>query len=420
MKQENQNQKQNLLHKLLWVLVLFPWLDLLFRATLPGFVSSLWDEIFIVVILLAVWVYKRHEPRYLAIPRNIQWPFYAFVLFCVGSIVIHVVPIPVAIDASRVVFQSMLFILLTMYTLEDEKRLHQFINALIISSVIIAIYGVIEYAFKIESPRWEHKKDTGTFRIISIMSNPNALAGYLNMILAFTTALVLFIQDRKMKLLYLLACVPLFLALLLTFSRGAWIAFVAMGIFYIWVWNKKWLLSLPVVAAIIPFIFDYLPSAITGRIMALFDPKYYQMSSEYGRISFWTEALIKMKNNPIFGVGMGTFGDSVPHRHNMPFSTWVDNHYLKMGAEIGLLGLIAFLVLLYVLFRQAHLLAKNTTSDREKAYLMGICGVFIVMFVQNVTASIWEALTVAVYFYAFIGIVFALLWKEHKKGSAIK
>jgi len=404
----------NLLHRLLWVLLLFPWLDLFLRTYLPSIVGSLWDEMFLIVILASVWYYKRHENRSIVIPTNVRWPFLVLLFFSVGSIVIHVVPIPVSVDAMRVAFQSMLFILLTMYTLDDEKRVDQFMNILIVSTLLISFYGIYEYIFKVESTRWRHDKDKDNFRIISIMSNPNALAGYLNMVLAFTTAFVLFLKDKKQKLIYFAASLPILLALMLTFSRGAWIAFVAMGVFYIWVWNKKWLLALPVIGAASPFI---LPDFVKNRIMKLFDPKYYEMSSEYGRIAFWKEAIAKIQENPFFGVGMGMFGDSVPQRHNIPFSTWVDNHYLKMGAEIGLFGLLAFIILLYFLFRLAYRLSTQVQRDRDQAYAMGICGVIIVMFIQNVTASIWEALTVAVYFYAFIGLLFALLWKQKQKGS---
>ena len=35
------------------------------------------------------------------------------------------------------------------------------------------------------------------------------------------------------------------------------------------------------------------------------------------------------------------------------------------------------------------------------------------MIVQNFTASIWEVLTDAVMFYAFVGMLFALRWRQH-------
>jgi O-antigen ligase len=400
------------LRRLLWILVLFPWLDFIFRIALPGFISSLWDELFIIAILVTLFMVKRHEPRYLAIPKSVRWPFYTYLLFCVSSIVVNVVPLAVSIDVMRVVYQPIFFGLVTMYLVDDKKLLDRFMNIVIISAVLIAILGLIQYVFQIEL-RWKAvQKDTGTFRIVSVFGNPNAFASYLNMILAFTVPLVLFVKDKKEKLLYLAASLPIFAALLLTFSRGAWIGFFFMVAYVVWNWNKKWLLALPVLGAISPFI---MPTAIINRVKALFDPQYFQMSSEYGRISFWLDALTTMKNNLLFGAGMGMVGDSVPLRHNIPFSQWVDNHFLKIGAEIGVFGLLAFLLLLFFLFRAAHRFSLRAQTDKEKAYGMGIAGVIIVMATQNVTASIWEALAPTVYYYMFIGMLFALLWKEYKQ-----
>jgi O-antigen ligase len=404
------------LRGLLWLLVLFPWLDLGIRMILPGALSGLWDEVFLISIILAVYLFKGHENRLTVIPLNIRWAFYALLLFSVGSIVVNAVPLAVSIDALRVMYQPMLFILLTMYLLDDERLLDRFMQLMVVSAVLIALWGMIEYIFRIENTRWNHAKDRYQFRIVSIFSNPNALAGYLNMMLAFTGAFVLFLKDKKLRLLYLAASLPILAALLLTFSRGAWIGLLLMGIMYIWFWNKKWLLALPILGGLSPFI---LPSNVLNRIKALFDPEYYRMSSEYGRISFWTEAYNRMMDNPLFGVGMGSFGDSVAWRHNMPFATWVDNHYLKIGAEIGLLGLFAFLFLLGALFYLAYRGFKQAEGDKERAYFMGICGVLVVMVTQNVTASIWEALNTGVYYYSFIGLLFALLWKRKKKGASL-
>lgn len=400
------------LYRLLWLLALYPWLDFIIRFKLPSFIGSIWDDLFLLIILIALWIEKRHEHRYLAIPKSIQWPFATFFIFAIASIIIHVVPLPVSIDVLRVVFQPMLFALLTMYLLDDQKILDRFMKILIISTVIIAIAGIIEYIFQIESTRWVHKKDAAQFRIISIFSNPNALAGYLNMILAFTVAFFLHIKSKKQKLIYLLATIPIFGALLLTFSRGAWIAFFLMVIYFIWMWNKKWLLGIPVVVAITPFI---MPANVINRFANLLDPTYYQMSSEYGRIAFWTEALMKIKENPIFGVGLGMFGDSVPLRHNIPFATWVDNHYIKLGAEIGIIGLIAFILIFFALLRLARTLYLKVDTEKGKAYLLGISGAIITMAVQNITASIFEVLTDAVFFYIFIGMLFAFVWKDSKE-----
>ncbi|MBO8129069.1 MAG: O-antigen ligase family protein [Peptococcaceae bacterium] len=402
------------LHRLLWILAFFPWLDFIIRTNLPSVIGSIWDDIFLLLILVTLWLYKRREPRYLSVPGSVKWPFLLFLFFCLSSVVVHIVPLPVSIDAIRVIFQPVLFALITMYLLDDEETSARFMNFLLISTVLIAVFGIIQYVFKIDTGLWKHAKDTAQFRIVSIFSNPNALAAYFNMILAFTVASVLLLKDKKQKLLYLLVSLVIFVALLLTFSRSAWIAFVIMVLYFVFVWNKKWLIAIPVFLASTPFI---LPQGMINRFAKLFDPTYYQMSSEYGRLAFWAAALEKIKENPLLGVGLGMFGDSVALRHNIPFATWVDNHYLKLGAEIGVPGLICFMLLLFMLFRLAHRLYLTAKTDKQRIYALGVAGVIITMSIQNVTASILEALADAIYFYALTGILFAFVFKAKKEGK---
>ncbi|MGD9679083.1 MAG: O-antigen ligase family protein [Vulcanibacillus sp.] len=403
--------------RLLWLLALFPWFDFLIRVTLPSFVGSVWDELFIITLIVVIYLEQRdkQELRYQLIPNSVKLPFLFLIVFSLSSIVVNVVPLEVSFDVLRVVYQPMFFIILTMYVLDDEKKLDTFMKIIIISTIFIALAGIIQYIFQIESVRWVHKKDADQFRIVSIFANPNALAGYLNMILSFLVALFLFTKQIKYKLLYLLAILPIFVALLLTFSRGAWIAFFFMAIYAVWVWNKKWLLTLPAILVALPFV---MPASVVNRFAYLLDPSYYQMSSDYGRLAFWTDALIKIKENPIFGLGLGMYGDSVPLRHNIPFSTWVDNHYLKLGAEMGIFGLVSILVLLFALFQLTRKLFKQADSDKYRAYCIGLSGVIITMSVQNVTASIWEVLTDAIIFYGFIGMLFAFVWRFNQKGKS--
>lgn len=411
------------LRRLLWIIALFPWFDFVIRQALPSIVSSTWDELLLLACLGLLIVYKRREPRYQSIPRSVALPFALFVLCAAASVIINVVPLAVSIDAVRVIFQPMLFAAVTMYLMDDEDTRKIFFRLLVISTVLIAAFGVVQYILKLDLGLWKHAKDTGQFRITSIFSNPNALGSYFNMVLAFTVPTVLFGKDTRQRLLYIAVSGVIFVALLLTFSRSAWIAFVAMMLYFVFVWNKKWLLAVPVVAAATPFV---MPDSVINRFSNLLDPTYYQMSAEYGRLAFWAAALEKIKENPLIGVGLGTFGDSVPLRHNIPFATWVDNHYLKMGAEIGLPGMLAFIGLLLALFLLADKLQRQAASENrggavngveQRILTLGIAGVIITMSVQNVTASILESLANAIYFYSFAGILFALLYKNRLQNS---
>lgn len=404
---------------LVWMLALLPWIDYSIRGVFPSAIASTWDETFIIIILIAIYIFQclREEPqrRRNVIPQSLKWSFFVLIIFTAGSIVINAVPLAVSIDAVRVMFQPMLFIILTMFMLDNEELLDGFIRVLIGSTVIIALLGIVQYLLQVDTTRFI-QKDGSEYRIISIFSNPNALGAYFNMILAFLVSLLLHSKGWRHKLFFLLFITPVAIGLLLTFSRGAWIAFAIMLIFAIGVYARKWLIAVGLLLVALPFA---MPDSIVSRFMKLFDPEYLRLSSEYGRISFWRDAIEKTLHKPIFGQGLGMYGDSVPLRHNIPFSTWVDNHYLKLGAEIGVFGLAAAIALLVILLLFARRVYRTENTNKYRAYILGATGAIITMIVQNGTASIWEVLVDAITFYAIIGMLFAIRWSQHERGLIV-
>ena len=60
-----------------------------------------------------------------------------------------------------------------------------------------------------------------------------------------------------------------------------------------------------------------------------------------GRLSDYTLLSPDIANRPIFGRGLNTFS---PDRY---VGKWIDNQYLKFGAEIGIFGVAAFAYLLW-------------------------------------------------------------------------
>ena len=101
-------------------------------------------------------------------------------------------------------------------------------------------------------------------------------------------------------------------------------------------------------------------SSITNRISslnALVDNEVKLDESLTQRTNFYKQALNTIKNNPIFGVGIGNWkiksidtnkenimGYVVPYH--------VHNDYLEIGAEIGLVGLGIYLFILFISFKE--------------------------------------------------------------------
>jgi len=102
-------------------------------------------------------------------------------------------------------------------------------------------------------------------------------------------------------------------------------------------------------------------SSITNRISslnALVDNEVKLDESLTQRTNFYRQALNTIKSNPIFGIGIGNWkiksidtnkenivGYTVPYH--------VHNDYLEIGAEIGLVGLGIYILILFVSFKKA-------------------------------------------------------------------
>ncbi len=64
------------------------------------------------------------------------------------------------------------------------------------------------------------------------------------------------------------------------------------------------------------------------------------------RILLWREALLMVRDNPVFGVGPGMFSEISPTAMRDSDAAWAHSEYLQVGAETGAVGLLLFVALL--------------------------------------------------------------------------
>jgi putative inorganic carbon (HCO3(-)) transporter len=138
----------------------------------------------------------------------------------------------------------------------------------------------------------------------------------------------------------------------LTQARGAYLGLAAALIFLIILRFKFGWLVLPLFISIIlgaALIFG--PSVLVDKINQV----QSNASSMEVRVDIWTRAIYMIEDFPITGVGIGTFNNvadayypfyleapaSVPHAHNL---------YLQIAVDLGIPGLLSWLVLLIFMF----------------------------------------------------------------------
>jgi len=88
------------------------------------------------------------------------------------------------------------------------------------------------------------------------------------------------------------------------------------------------------------------------------------------RLGYWKRAFKIIKDYPIFGCGLNTYA-LVEGRYNIGWGGYPHNSYFQMAAETGLVGITAFLWMLFVLFRESLRALRKIKNQENKMLLFG-------------------------------------------------
>ena len=243
--------------------------------------------------------------------------------------------------------------------ISTPKQWRYFLQCVLGTAILVCFIGVYEYIF-VPNQHINEWVDATQFpklmrRMSSTLMNPNLLGAYLLMILSVSISYLLvywkgltnkILSRAYKKQIYMMIPVALilFVTLLLTYSRGIWISFGAMVIYWGIFVERRLLLSLLAV----PIILYFYDGEIATRLWSIFQG--HDTSADL-RWALWDSTMYIVRENPIWGIGWNTFYLVYPdynyyiqgpnvlmyHAHNL---------YLNMLAEIGIPGLISFITVL--------------------------------------------------------------------------
>jgi O-antigen ligase len=189
-------------------------------------------------------------------------------------------------------------------------------------------------------------------RVAGTVGSPVVSASYLVLLLAPTLAILATPLTRFHKLLAIAAFALGCIALLLTLTRGAWIAFgLSMSIVCVMAWYRRilsaWLpLTFAFALVLVAVLFQ---ESIADRILE-------DDGSAQSRIPLAQIGWKLIRDNPIVGVGMNNCAlASAPYAAAAGFrQEWfytIHNKYLLEWAELGIFGMAAFVLFLLTTLR---------------------------------------------------------------------
>ena len=200
-------------------------------------------------------------------------------------------------------------------------------------------------------------------RAISTSVNPNVLGGLLILVVSLTTP-QLFAQRPVLRKIWVAPMLAVMLTcLLLTFSRGSFVAIAATLVVFGAMRYRRLLIVLAVVGLVIlvlPQTQEYIQHFRAGLLV--------QDQATAMRVGEYKDALKLISRYPWFGVG---FGDTP----SIDLYIGVSNVYLLIAEEMGLVGLSSFLLIMGLFFAYAWRAWRRMGPDSDtEPLLLGLAG----------------------------------------------
>ena len=247
-----------------------------------------------------------------------------------------------------------------------------------------------------------------SFSGLFLYLGPNHYGAFFVHMFFVLLGLYLFLKPKWQKLVLAGLMGVLVYCIMYSYSRGAYMALLG-GILAAGIIKERKLLVLALF-----FLISWkalVPVSVVERVTMTRDNRGQLEESAADRVMLWQRAWEMFKQSPLIGKGFNTF----------EYAGYIDTHnyYLKMLAEQGLMGLAAFLYLLFAALKLAWKLYRASEDEFFKGIGFGFALSVFSLMITNFFGDRWSYLSMGSYFWAFMGIMTrSYMMNRSEKGAA--
>lgn len=344
----------------------------------------------LVVFIFACWLAGQVFSKNIIIRRSSLDVFVLVFLGVIFIATIHTIHFPTSLWGKYERYEGFLALLtygtlffLTVQTFKDTKRIKTLSETIIAATALVSLYGLFQY-FGFDFISWGEQFFEAK-RVASTFGNPILLAGYLVMV--FPIVIIRYQQEKNIYRVtyYALVSFLVFAALLVTFSRGGWIAFLVSVVFLIATQGRR-LVSSRLLALALSLFAILLIVALVGSANFSAQPNNPSLferaklafkigeGSVATRLLIWGSALKIIRDSPWLGYGPDTFHLTYPPRGSLRYAQLVGrwnqpdnahNYLLQLGSTAGLLGIWSFLsIIIFLTWRGSISLLREKSENK--------------------------------------------------------
>ena len=347
------------------------------------------------------------------VPKNSS--FYSLLIFFIISIISLISSFNNAeytIEIFR--YATLITSLLVLFNISKSLNLDinkfQSIISIILFFEVLYFFGVL----------WYDSTFYGIINLKGVSSNINIQAFSIILKLPFAF-LPFFSSNFKRSFLNIISIWLSISILFIISSRASFLSLLIITAIFLF-WKFNFLKNLIIISKL--YILPIFVTTFILNPLLKTDSKLSSLTiineSSLTRLQFYKEALASIFQNPFFGVGAGNwklFGIEA-HKENVIGYTipyHAHNDFLQLGAEIGIFGLLAYILFFFFLF----LILKNLINSINKVFTLSL---FLTLFVYLIDANLNFPISrplIQIQFLFIIAFVYLLFENESKNYSSI-
>lgn len=385
--------------------------------------DSKWNNLYIVIIMamyMMIYIGGSKVEDIKTDLRSVHSSLYFFIIMIIMAAITSFFPMSSMKNTVFLVSAILISILISINVknIEDIKKISLYI---LIAAFLIGMYGFYSKFAGINiyiSGNEDSSAGIRVGRMFSTMGNPNDFAEYLILSIPISIAYILNVDGwRKKIFLSAMLVVPVF-ALVLSYSRSAWVGLVISLIVFIILYDWRFF---PVMLILAIAFLPFLPNTVLARIKSIVN--FSRDSSFSHRENIWTGARAMLSAHWFNGVGIGAESFVGIYRN---FAKWIvnpnysyasemkdfvytnavhsHNLFLEIWIEMGIFGIISFIIMLFKNLLNGFYALAKTKHKKYRLYLSSFIGTVVGISFMGMVEYVWFYPRILLFFWIIIGL----------------
>lgn len=279
--------------------------------------------------------------------------------------------------------------------INEEKDIRMLLTSFFAICIVICLYALTEVGVRDRLTAPFEGEGGG---------EPNTFGGYLLFLFSICCGLFLYAESIQQRLFFAGVGGLTLVTLFFTLSRGSYFGLIGAYLVFLFL-NRRGRGVLLAVAAAVVLVIYFVPGSVQKRVLYTFsvgEPEITEKTvyiqgvaldpSTSARIESWQLAIKDWLQHPLIGYGVSGRG-------------LVDNQFFTVFIETGLIGLIAFLYLLWRIFRLAWSAFREEQAPLYRGLFLGYLAGFVGLLFHAMAANTFIILRIMEPFWFLTAII---------------